>query len=82
MAAHFTRIESADLNDLTDAGNYYIVSASSNYPSNFSQYLGVEVKVFSGTIVQTAYCTGEVSKYAYVRKYTGYHGWTYWESLC
>ena len=80
MAAVSTRLQSADLNNLTNAGNYYIVNAS-NYPSNFSQYLGVEVKVFSGTIVQTAYCTGEVSKYAYVRKYTGYHGWTSWESL-
>ena len=39
MAAVSTRLESADLNDLTNAGNYYIINAS-NYPSNFSQYLG------------------------------------------
>ena len=80
MAGHYTELQSVNLNDLTDAGNYYIVSAS-NYPSNFNQYLGVEVKVFKNAIVQVAYCAGEVSKYSYIRKYTGYHGWTTWESL-
>ena len=78
MAELCTTLQTAELNDLTIPGKYYIVKATADYPAAFSQYIGLEVIKFYSSIIQKAYCIGEIIQYTYIRKYSGYHGWTSW----
>ncbi len=78
MAELYTEISSADLNDLTTQGKYYVLLATANYPSTFNQYLLVEVIKWGINIVQRVYAAGEINGFQFTRKYTSYHKWTLW----